>query len=53
MKDYYYRMEKNKERVLELALKGNVISKPSDIVKDPYVFLFLNILENKPVLESD
>ena len=43
----------NKERVLELALNGNEITKPSDIIKDPYVFEFLGIPENKPVLESD
>ena len=43
----------NRERVLELALNGNEISKPSDIIKDPYVFEFLGIPEDKPVLESD
>ena len=43
----------NKERVLELSLKGNEIAKPSDIIKDPYVFEFLGIPENKPILESD
>ena len=43
----------NKERVLELALNGNEITKPSDIIKDPYVFGFLGIPEDKPVLESD
>jgi predicted nuclease of restriction endonuclease-like (RecB) superfamily len=43
----------NKERVLELALNGNEITKPSDIIKDPYVFEFLGIPEDKPLLESD
>ena len=43
----------NKERVLELALNGNEISKPGDIIKDPYVFEFLGIPEDKPVLESN
>ena len=43
----------NKERVLELSLNGNEITKPSDIIKDPYVFEFLGIPEDKPVLESD
>jgi len=43
----------NKERVLKLALKGNEITKPGDIIKDPYVFEFLGVPENKPVLESD
>ena len=31
----------NKEKVLELALKGNEINTPEDIIKDPYVFEFL------------
>lgn len=45
--------ETNKEKVLALAEKGNEIAKPSDIIRDPYVFEFLGIPENKPVLESD
>ena len=43
----------NKEKVLDLALKGNEIICPEDIIKDPYVFEFLGISENKPILESD
>ena len=45
--------EANKKKVLELALKGNEIAKLQDIVKDPYVFEFLGLLENKPMMESD
>ena len=43
----------NKEKVYELATKGQEITAPEDIVKDPYVFEFLGIPENKPVFESD
>lgn len=43
----------NKEQVLELALHGNEISVPADIIRDPYVFEFLGIPEDKPLLESD
>ena len=43
----------NKQKVLELALKGNEIAEPQDIVKDPYVFEFLGIPEDKPIMESD
>lgn len=43
----------NKEKVLSLAQKGNEITSPQDIIKDPYVFEFLGIPEEKPVLESD
>ena len=43
----------NKEKVLELAKKGQTISNPTDILKEPYVFEFLGIKEGKPILESD
>ena len=43
----------NKEKVYELATKGQELTTPEDIVKDPYVFEFLGIPENKPVLESE
>ena len=45
--------EANKEQVLSLALKGNEIAEPSDIIRDPYVFEFLGLPENKPMMESD
>ena len=45
--------ESNKEKVLSLALKGNEITKPEDIIRDPYVFEFLGLPEDKPFLESD
>jgi predicted nuclease of restriction endonuclease-like (RecB) superfamily len=43
----------NKEKVIELSQKGLLIKQPSDMVKDPYVFDFLNLPENKPMLEKD
>jgi len=43
----------NKEKVLKLSKQGQHISKPDDILKEPYVFEFLGIKENKPILESD
>ncbi len=43
----------NKEKVLELSQKGIEVAKPKDIIKDPYVFEFLGIPENKPFLEKD
>ena len=45
--------DENKEKVLELALKGNEINKASDVVKDPYVFEFLGIPEEKVIMEND
>lgn len=47
------RGEVNKEQVLKLALKGNEISTPADIIRDPYVFEFLGLPEDKPFMESD
>mgnify|MGYP004538109855 CR=1 FL=1 len=43
----------NKETVLALAEKGIEMAKPLDIIKDPYVFEFLGVPENKPMMESD
>ena len=43
----------NKGQVLALAEKGIEIAEPSDLIRDPYVFEFLGIPEDKPMLESD
>ena len=43
----------NKRRVAELAARGNEIAKPADIIRDPYVFEFLGIPDEKPIVESD
>lgn len=45
--------ESNKQTILNLALKGNEISTPEDMIKDPYVFDFLGLPEDKPMFESD
>ena len=47
------RGDANKEQVLALALHGNEITQPADIIRDPYVFEFLGLPEDKPVMESD
>jgi predicted nuclease of restriction endonuclease-like (RecB) superfamily len=43
----------NRERVLALARHGAVLEKPEDMLKQPYVFEFLGVREEKPVLERD
>ena len=43
----------NQEKVLELSKKGQILAKPSDLIKEPYVFEFLGIREQKPLLEKD
>lgn len=45
--------EVNKQEVLNLAEKGMELITPSDMIKDPYVFEFLGLPEDKPVMESD
>ncbi len=45
--------KQNKEIVIELSRKGQELAKPEDIIKNPYVFEFLGIPENKPILEKD
>ena len=39
---------KNKEQILSLAQKGNILEKPEDIIKDTYTLDFFNIPEPKP-----
>ena len=43
----------NKKQVLSLAARGVDYTNPADTIKDPYVFEFLGIPEDKPMLESD
>ena len=45
--------KQNKNIIIELSEKGQELEKPEDIIKNPYVFEFLGIPENKPVLEKD
>ena len=47
------RGDTNKEQVLALAEKGIEIAEPADLIRDPNVFEFLGIPEDKPMLESD
>ncbi|MCC2819969.1 PDDEXK nuclease domain-containing protein [Enterocloster sp. OA13] len=43
----------NKEKVLALAEKGIEMARPADMIKDPYVFEFLGLPENKPLMERE
>jgi len=43
----------NKQKVIELARKGQIIEKPGDIIKDPYVLEFLGLPEHKVTKEND
>ena len=45
--------KKNKEVVYKLSKDGQVLNNPEDVLKEPYVFEFLDIKESKPILEKD
>ena len=34
---------KNKEEILRLSKEGQIIEKPKDLIKDPYIFEFLGL----------
>ncbi len=44
---------RNKEKVLELAKKGQIVNSEEDFIKNPHVFEFLNFPENYEYTETD
>lgn len=46
-------LSQDKEKVLELSKKGHFVQSEKDLIKDPYVFEFLGIPENKQYSEND
>nr|NQU92595.1 DUF1016 domain-containing protein [Bacteroidota bacterium] len=46
-------LSKDKKGILELAKKGQVITSANDLIKDPYIFEFLNLPEQSLYSESD
>ena len=45
-------LSRDKEKVKELAFKGQVIEKPEDVVKDPYILEFLGLEEQSDYSEN-
>lgn len=45
-------LSRDKEKVKELAFKGQVIEKPEDVVKDPYILEFLGLEEQNNYSEN-
>lgn len=43
----------DKEKILELSEKGQILKNSEDLIKDPFVLEFLDIRENTNYLESD
>ncbi len=46
-------LSRDKEGIRELAQKGQLIEKPNDLLKDPYILEFLNLPEQHQYSESD
>ena len=44
---------KNKAEIITLSKKGQIIEKPEDIIKDPYILEFLKIPENTKYTETE
>lgn len=47
------KLSKNKKKIRELSQKGQVISDPIDVIKDPYVLEFLNLQESPKYSENE
>ena len=45
-------LSKNKKKVLQLAKRGQIIQKPEDAIKDPYILEFLDLREDAAYTES-
>ena len=46
-------LSRDKEKVKSLALKGQIVEKPEDIVKDPYILEFLGLDERSNYSENE
>ena len=46
-------LSKNKEEILQLSEKGQILEKPKDLIKDPYVLEFLGLPEKANYSEND
>ena len=46
-------LRRDENAVLELSMKGQILEKPKDAIKDPYILEFLGISEKSEYSESD
>ena len=46
-------LSRDKKAVAEMSQKGQIVERPEDIVKDPYILEFLGLKENSRYSESD
>lgn len=45
-------LSKDKGKIKELSKRGNIVKKPKDVIKDPYILEFLGVSENKSFNET-
>lgn len=52
---FYHRLaaSKSKEEILEMARKGRHVARPEDLLREPYVFEFLQLPENHGLQETE
>lgn len=52
---FFERLARSRDRrgVIELATKGQQVTRPADVIKDPYVLEFLGLPESHRLVESD
>ncbi|MDQ0592071.1 putative nuclease of restriction endonuclease-like (RecB) superfamily [Chryseobacterium ginsenosidimutans] len=46
-------LSKNKEEILQLSEKGQIVEKPKDLIKDPYILEFLGLSEKPHYSENE
>lgn len=46
-------LSKNKEEIIQLSEKGQIVEKPKDLIKDPYVLEFLGLSEKPNYSENE
>jgi predicted nuclease of restriction endonuclease-like (RecB) superfamily len=46
-------LSKNKEEILQLSEKGQIVEKPKDLIKDPYILEFLGLSERPHYSENE
>ena len=46
-------LSKNKEEILQLSEKGQIVEKPKDLIKDPYILEFLGLSEKPNYSENE
>lgn len=46
-------LSRNQEQILQLSIKGQILEKPKDAIKDPYILEFLGLPDEKSYSENE